>query len=298
MNEVLKNQISDSAYLVNVSRARSLHISKDNFAYLWIPIDKKAEIQDLWNKYALNVYRFDDIELAVRTNYFITSLRKHLERFPNTVFINLGSGFTSYQYLINQEILTIEVDFPSILLEKRNRADKLIKEKILPNRSTLYLPCDFNNAEQRVKLYKKIYNEIGRSRHTYILMEGLLYYLPKLTAKKILHNNQVLQRQDSIIAFDYWKPTIKKREYYKGMLDFYCKEMKMENVDLNLFYAKKFVDLSCYSILDDTDVFKQERLMLDSFILNKNKGQCLEECYFKIQRKACTQPQDIENTYY
>ena len=288
MNPILKYKISDSAYLVNVSRTKSLHISKDFFAHLWIPLSKKAEILYLWDRYSKIVYPYDDIELGLRTEYFLTALKNHLENCPDTTFINLGSGFTSYQYLINNEIRTIEVDVGHIIAEKKRRAAKLIKEGILPKRRTIYLICDFNDTRQRISLYKKIKREIRNAKSTFILMEGLLYYLPKSTTRKLLYNNQIIQSVGSISAFDYWKPKIAKSRYYQGMIDFYDKEMGIEKKSLNLFVAERFVDLNCYNILDDTDVFKQERKNLIDLVLNRNKEKCLEESYITVERKACT----------
>ena len=129
---LLKNKISDSAYLVNVSRAKSLQISNDIFAHLWIPSDQKNVVYNLWDNYSKFVYPYDDIELGIRTNYFLKSINNILNESPNTVLINLGSGFTSYQYLLRKEILTIEVDVAEIIEAKELRAKKLIKEKILP----------------------------------------------------------------------------------------------------------------------------------------------------------------------
>jgi O-methyltransferase involved in polyketide biosynthesis len=289
MSQLLKNKISDSAYLVNVSRAKSLHLSKDVFAHLWIPSDKKQEIYKLWDKYAKTVYPFDDIELGVRTNYFLQILQHQLEEKRDLVFINLGSGFTSYQYLVTQDIYTIEVDVADIINEKKSRANKLIKEKILPKRETQYLTCDFNDTEQRIKLYKKIIKELDNSKNTFVLMEGLLYYLPKETTKKLLHNNSVIQSENSQTAFDYWKPSITKSIYYQGMLNFYKDEMKMDASSIYLFNAINIINKEFYAIIEDTNVFKQEKQTNGNLILNKNRNICLEECYIKIQKKASTQ---------
>lgn len=286
---LLKNKISDSAYLVNVSRAKSLRLSQDIFAHLWIPTDQMKVVYKLWDSYSKFVYQYDDIELGIRTNYFLQSIENLLSNKPNTVLINLGSGFTSYQYLLQNEILTIEVDVPEIIEAKKIRAKKLIKEKILPPRDTIYLACDFNNSEQRIKLFKKIKKTLRKETNTFILMEGLLYYLSTSTTQKLLHNNQLIQTDGSVSAFDYWKPTVINSECYNGMIEFYESQMGMHSSSFNFFYAKQLIDTNCYSIMEDTDVFKQEKKFSDRHILNDNKNKCLEECYFKMLKKACIQ---------
>lgn len=286
---LLKNKISDSAYLVNVSRAKSLHLSKDIFAHLWIPSDQKKIVYKLWDDYSKFVYPYDDIELGIRTNYFLQSIKKQFTEYPNTVLINLGSGFTSYQYLLQQDILTIEVDVPVIIEAKQSRAKKLIKEKILPHKETIYLTCDFNITEERIKLFKKLKKILYNKTSTFILMEGLLYYLSTSTTQKLLHNNQIIQLDGSLSAFDYWKPTVVKSEYYNGMMEFYESQMGMDSSSINFFYATQLIDTNCYNIIENTDVFKQEIKFLENHILNANKKRSLEESYFKIQRKACAQ---------
>lgn len=286
---LLKNKISDSAYLVNVSRAKSLQISNDIFAHLWIPSDLKNVVYNLWDNYSKFVYPYDDIELGIRTNYFLKSINNILNEIPNTVLINLGSGFTSYQYLLQKEILTIEVDVTEIIEAKELRAKKLIKEKILPQRETIYLTCDFNNTEERINLFKKLKKTLHKETKTFILMEGLLYYLSTNTTQKLLHNNQLIQLDGSVCAFDYWKPTVVKSEYYNGMMEFYESEMGMDRSSINFFYAKQLINTNCYDIMEDTDVFKQEKIILDRHILNENIKSSLEESYFKMKKKACTQ---------
>ncbi len=285
----LKNKISDSAYLVNVSRAKALQISNDIFADLWIPSDQKKDIYKLWDNYSKFVYPYDDIELGIRTNYFLQSIKSQLNEHPNTILINLGSGLTSYQYLLQQEITTIEVDVHDIIEIKQNRAKKLIKERILPQRETIYFTCDFNNTEERIKLFKKLKKTLGKDSKTFILMEGLLYYLSTNTTQKLLYNNQIIQLEDSISAFDYWKPTVVKSQYYNGMMEFYENQMAMDSSSINFFYAKQLIDNNCYIIMEDTDVFIQEKLLLDAHILNENKKISLEESYFKMKKKVCIQ---------
>lgn len=278
---ILKNKISDSAYLVNISRNKSLSLNHDIYSNLWIPENQKTEVRELWNKYSYLVYPHDDIELGIRTLYFLNILKYVIKNDPNTVFINIGSGFTSYQYLLDRNMVTIEIDYSEIVNAKRRRAKILEKNDILPHRTTHYIPCNLNDTRNRIKAFKKIKYLIGNN-NCLVLCEGLFYYLSLITVEMLIKNISILQKKGNLLIFDYWKPNLNSSKIYRNMIEFYKTEMSIDEKDINLFEASDIIDTDCFQIIEMTNVFEQEKVLLKESVLLKNKEYCLEENYIKL----------------
>ena len=84
--------ISESAFLVNESRARRVDISHDIYAQLWVSDSTKK----LWDDFSKNVYQYDEIEIGLRNRFFLNRLNSFINSTDNPVFINIGAGFSSY----------------------------------------------------------------------------------------------------------------------------------------------------------------------------------------------------------
>jgi hypothetical protein len=78
--------ISESAFLVNESRARNVGLSHDRYARLWV----SDATRKLWEDFAREVYPFDDIELSLRNRFFLERLEAELRKDRTTVFVNFG----------------------------------------------------------------------------------------------------------------------------------------------------------------------------------------------------------------
>lgn len=275
--------------MVNVSRNKSLFVSQDIYSNLWIPTNQKDKARELWNKFSEEVYPYDDIELGIRTVYFLNILKTVILENPETIFINIGAGFTSYQYLLDKPFFTIEVDYREIINVKKSRARTLVEKKNIPYRTTYYVPCNLSDKISRINAFQKI-SSFTNSKNTFVLCEGLFYYLPISTVENIIKNISKLQRKGDVFAFDYWKPELRNNKIYKRLVEFYSKEMGIEEKDINLFEASTLIDKFCNEIIEETNVFEQENKLSSSQILQKNRTICLEENYIKLKnKKTCTQ---------
>ena len=284
---ILKNKVSDSAYMVNVSRTKSVEISKDIYSHLWIPYDQKQEVTELWNSYSKKVYPYDHIELGIRTHYFLKFLRSHLKKNKDLIFVNIGSGFTSYQYLVNYNVTTIEVDYRDVINVKKRRAKKLLNSGVIPKRETHYVSCNLSNKRSRVNAFNKI-ERLVDGKKTLVLCEGLFYYLGMKTIESLIHNLSVLQSENDVFGFDFWLPSIKNSSLYNGMIEFYSDEMDIAESQITLFDLTDISALNSYKLVEQTDVFEQEYKLTKSKELKENRGICLEENYarFKLKKPA------------
>lgn len=201
MDKTVTQNVSGTAFLVNVSRSKRVEISKDVYAHLWIT----PESISLWDEFAAKAYPNDDINLSLRNRFFLEHLKGFIANNENGVFINIASGFTNYPFLIDGDCKFVEIDLPNIIGFKRDKTDQWMAENKLPRRKIEFISADLNDALQRKTIHKALGTIIG-NRPSFVIMEGLTYYLKEEVLNDIFKMLGNIQTQDSLTAFDYWRP--------------------------------------------------------------------------------------------
>lgn len=159
----INNTISESAFLVNESRARRVDISHDVYASLWTT----DSTQNLWEDFKRKVYAYDDIELSLRNRFFLDNLNSFISSTDKPIFINIGAGFTSYPFLINKPCRCIEVDLAHVLDFKQEKIQLLIKDKKLPDCNIEFIAVDLCKKTDVNHLYDALCSFIGKKHLIY-----------------------------------------------------------------------------------------------------------------------------------
>ncbi len=199
-----------------------------------MPEKDRERITVLWDDFAEHVYPHDDIELAVRNRYFLTRLQALLKMHRDAVFINLGAGLTSYPYLIEQDIQCIEVDYPHLIEFKKRRVAILKEQKILPEKKLRMEPADLSNPVDLDRL-KAVLSECAGERISYVLLEGVSYYLSMSALTALFDMLREIQVSGSVFAFDFWKPDIKQHPVFDRLQRFFVERFDFDACDYNLF---------------------------------------------------------------
>lgn len=284
IDRLLKNAVSDSAYMVNISRNQANNLYNDRFSICWIPDSHKDEVISLWELYTEKVYPYDDLELGIRTKYFLNHLENAIKKYKDLIFVNIASGFTSYQYLVDAPIETIELDYKEIIEKKEKRAKNLIDSEVIPNRTTHYFSCDLDNTDSRINTFNEIKEIVGK-KNTIVFCEGLFYYLKKNIIENTITNISVLQQPNNELILDFWDKDLKNHMIYNGMISFYKEKMKLNEDEINLFNINDIESAKLYETTESTDVFAQELILTDSKTLNDNREICLLENYVRLTLK-------------
>jgi O-methyltransferase involved in polyketide biosynthesis len=196
------NQLSETAYLVAESRARALTISRDVYAARWIPDRLKESVRRLWEEFAADVYPHDDVVLGVRNRFFLERLSVFAAGGP-AIFVNIAAGFTSYPFLLEQAVRTIEIDLPAIVEVKSARLGELQRAGVLPIRPVRLIAADLNDASDRERIGSLLAAESNGAR-SFVLLEGISYYLAPQVLDSLLAALARVQPAGSVLALDYW----------------------------------------------------------------------------------------------
>lgn len=278
-----EQHISDTAFLVNESRARKINISQDIYAERWIEPESRERVRSLWDNFSKEVYPHDDIELAVRNRYFLERLKKTVGTSLNTVFVNLGAGFTSYPFLLKQLILSIEVDYPHVISFKQDRIKRLQEEGVLPHRNLEFISVDLSDPYDLERLKKVLIRRIA-GKNSYLLLEGVSYYLPMPALLTLIEHLREIQSIDSIFAFDYWKPEISEHPVFIKLQTFFADRFGFKASDYNLFDLEFIKSIKGYQLLETSDAVEQERIYAGTNIL-ADYNKILPENYAVLVRQ-------------
>lgn len=272
------SNISATAFVASQSRARAVEVSKDRYSRLWVT----PEIIELWDDLAANVYPHDDVALALRCRFFLERLQTFVKENANSIFINIAAGFTSYPFLIEPPCPCIEVDYKHILDFKCSQVKTWQEKGTLPQREIEFFPADLKNAEDLSDLEKVLGSWVSK-RPSYILIEGITYYLDITLMKKLLEMFRDSQVSGSIVAFDFWKPDIVHHPVFLKMEKYLAERFGFETPAYNLFDAEFINSIEGYEVIELTDVAKQERNHCTTSIL-KNYEKVLLENYAVIRK--------------
>jgi O-methyltransferase involved in polyketide biosynthesis len=193
--------ISESAFLVNESRARRVELSGDIYAHLWVSDATRA----LWDAFCEEVYPYDEIELGLRNRFFLDRLDSFAGLNPGAVFVNIGAGFTSYPFLTRTECHSFEVDYPHVIDYKRAKMREWRAAGALPPREVELIGADLTSASDRARLKETLLRATSDAP-SFILMEGITYYLYRDVLDALFGICADLQGKGSLLAFDFWTP--------------------------------------------------------------------------------------------
>ncbi len=280
----LNCSISDTAFLVNESRARMVDVSGDIYAKHWVLPERREFVIKLWDDFAVEVYPHDDLELSIRNRFFFKFLQKFVSiNKKNPVFIIVGAGFISYPFLLDRSIYCIEIDYPHVVTFKESRRKCLINESILPDRNVKFFATDLQNIKDLGRL-KILFSSDVAGKPSFILLEGLTYYLDMPVLNTLFNMFSEIQPTGSILAFDFWKPDIIQHPVFKRMKKFFSERFDYAEHNYSFIDDKIIDSIEGYDVLEKSNVIEQEQNFVGSNIL-KNYEKILPENYVVMTKQ-------------
>lgn len=216
--------LSLTAFLTCAARAREEALSGDRYAAAWTPPGLAAEVEALREEYAREVCPHEDTGLAVRNRFFLERLRAFAAAHPGAAFANLGAGLTSYPLLVDPPLRALEVDLPALVAAKRARLDELRAVGAVPDCEVRMEAADLSEAEGRARLVEWLAEALG-PRPSFVLMEGISYYLAPAALAGVLEAVRRAQAPGSLLALDFWGPEVRGHPVFAALERFYASRL-------------------------------------------------------------------------
>ena len=283
-----KPHISESAFLVNESRARNVGLSRDRYAGLWVTDATRR----LWEDFSREVYPYDDTELALRNRFYLEVLEASIRKDPAVVFVNLAAGFTSYPFLTEKPCRSIEVDFDHVCRFKKSKIEKWRRRSAVPLRDVEYLACDLANEHALGALSARLRGELGSARSV-VFLEGITYYLERTALLRLFGILGGLQRPGSVIALDFWTPDADNHPVHARFRKFFAERFGHGESEYNVFDADLLRTIDGYEIVELTDIVELERRFSNERKLTAPQ-EILPERYAVLERRERNQNMSSE----
>ncbi len=266
-----KINIHETAFVTAAFRAGDTTLSMDRFAHLWAdPIITKHAM-----RYSNSVSAYEGYAHCLRNRYFYDTLKELISKENIEVLINFGCGFSMYPFFLDASLHYIEIDTVDVIAYKKEKTEAWQKEGLLPERKITFLEANFN-AVSLQDLYKKL-AVIKAAQRSFILLEGVLFFLGKSDTNRLFHLFNQLQGPEEFLASVSFQPQLEKQAVFKKLIDF---------VEGNLEKNQQFVyqtvpdsfykDISTYTLVDHQDSFslseqyKPEKKLPFEEILNEH----------------------------
>jgi O-methyltransferase involved in polyketide biosynthesis len=246
-------ELSGTAFVVNHSRALQVDISRDIYASLWVT----AETKRLWKELATQVYPYDNVSSSLRNRFYLERLTQFVQEQEHPVFINLGAGFSSYPFLLERDCPCAEIDLKQIVDYKRERIELWQREAVLPQRTIEFLAADVTSDVDQ----ERVNQALGRwcQNHTsFVLMEGLTYYLSRPVLQRLFDSFRRYQTPDSVLAFEYWTLDAGAYPVFVRLTEHVARNFGRSRPDYTLLDASFISSIVGYELRESTDVAEQE----------------------------------------
>jgi O-methyltransferase involved in polyketide biosynthesis len=258
----LIHDVSGTALVTNYSRARLVNLSKDLYAHLWVTPESILLSDELSH----NVYPYDDINLGLRNRFFLDHINKFASVNENSVIISIGAGFDNYPFLAKSDSHFIEIDLPNIINYKEHKIIEWIKDKKLPKRNIEFIAIDLNNQAQRLIMKEKLKTAI-KDKPSFVLMEGLTYYLKSEILSEIFAILREIQNIGSLVTFDYWKPDALEYPVMRRLKDFLNNKFGSSGENWNLFDGLYIKSIEGYTEIESSDIAQLEMVYSETRVL-------------------------------
>lgn len=260
-------EIHETAFVTSTFRSLDEDLSRDVYAKLW----DNSRTDALVEKY-LNQVCVEEVSAhCLRNRFFL----EEIERLKPDVVINFGCGFSMYPFLLNKDIINIEIDKEEVINYKKSRIRKFIKAGKLPERTIHFVGVDF--SEDYVEKLLKTIKSIKKDKTSFVLIEGVLFFLSRKDTEKLFGFFSETQEKGDYIGSASFQKGLKKSEGFKKLLNFCNKEMvKTEASDWQTIEDGFYSGSKNYILANHQDYFSlskkynNEVKLEKDLILNEN----------------------------
>lgn len=247
------SQISDTAFLVNWSKAQNPELSKDPWAHLWVT-EKSAHFA---KEFTAKVSSGHPLVPALRNRFFVEAIQALEQKVGQFAFMNMGADFTSYPYLIGVKNPIYEIDLSHVISYKKEKLQEFEETGKIPRRPIDFISLDLNDSDAPTQIRDLIKQQ--KDQPCFILMEGILYYLKKTAVDALfsLLNNELPPR--SQVGFVIWPPEIQNVPTMRALARYFEIELgfpKQQYTWLSKEWVKNWGNLHC---LEQTDYVSLEK---------------------------------------
>ncbi|WP_298894312.1 class I SAM-dependent methyltransferase [uncultured Psychroserpens sp.] len=258
-------EIHETAFVTSMFRSSNEALSEDYFAKLWNNPKTEKWIEDYLEK----VSSEEAATHCLRNRYFLDTLKTLIDTNHVEVLINFGCGFSMYPFLLDKNLIHIEIDKSEIIQYKTEKLDDWQHKNILPKRRIYSIGVDFSD-DYEDKLREQI-EAIKGNRKSFILIEGVLFFLDRAETNRLFDFFDTLQHSGDFIGSGSFQDSLKDSQAFKRLLDFFGKKViNMRESDYQTINDIYYENIKNYKLIDHQDYFSLSKTYNNPIQLEKD----------------------------
>ena len=260
-------KIHETAYMTCAYRSSNVDISKDIYASLW-----NNEVTDLWvQKVTDEVSPYEPILHCLRNRFFLESIIEFSKLNPNGVLVNFGAGFSMYPYLLSDKFSCIDIDQEEIINHKSQQLNKWEDDGLLPKRDISYYAVDFRNENHDLMI--RDIKQMISGRPSFIILEGVLYFLKKSVSDKLFESFARIQTFSDLLGCVSFLPESKETEVQRRLDDFFDRyNLTSDTFSYEMLSTETYNEREGYQLIKHVDYIELAKLYApESNIADKSK---------------------------
>ncbi|WP_408040993.1 class I SAM-dependent methyltransferase [Tenacibaculum amylolyticum] len=270
-------EVHETAFMTSMFRAMNESLSSDTFSKLWSNSKTKT-----WVDAYLTEVSSEEVQThCVRNRFFLEKIKQLFKENKVDTLLNFGSGFSMYPFLLDGSIQHIEIDKPEIIDFKKKKISNWIKEGKLPNRKIHFLGTDFSkDYEASITTELKA---LQKTKGTFILLEGVLFFLNKHQAERIFNFFEKIQKKGDYIGSVSYDASIEKRAAFLRLQDFFFnKKLTTSKSDYLTLSHNFYKEKASYSVIEHKDYFRYSKELNNS--INLKTTDILNENFYLLEK--------------
>ncbi|MGG8498082.1 class I SAM-dependent methyltransferase [Tenacibaculum sp. TC6] len=239
-------EIHETAFVTSTFRSLNEDLSRDVYAKLWNNAETNAWIEE----YLKEVCIEEVTAHCLRNRFFL----EEIEKLKPEVLINFGCGFSMYPFLLDEAIINIEIDKEEIIDYKKRKIEEFQKQGKLPVKKIHFIGVDFSKDYVDILLEKLHLLKEGKT--SFILVEGVLFFLSRKDTEKLFDFFSKLQSKDDYIGSASFQEELKSSKAFKKLLDFFNKKVaKTKASDWQTIEDDFYIKNRSYTVVNHQDFF-------------------------------------------
>ena len=270
-------EIHETAFVTATFRSLNEDLSGDYYAKLW-----NNSKTNLWmHDYLSKVSTEDTHTHCIRNRYFLDKTKALIAQHKIEVLINFGSGFSMYPFLLDEALINIEIDKSEIVNYKRLKVNEWQEQGQLPKREIHFIGVDFSEDYEEALLSK--INAITQGKPTFILIEGVLFFLNLEETNRIFSFFSKLQKPNDYIGSVSYRNTIKRTTVFKKLIAFFNEQVTKTSADDYLTLEDDYYKtIQGYSFIDHQDYFTMSTKL--NHTIREPKDAILNEHFYLLKK--------------
>lgn len=271
-------QIHETAFVVSTYRSFYEDVSKDTYAKLWNNSATDALIPDILK----SVSEHEAILHSLRNRFFYERMNSFFKEKKGGTLINFGSGFSMYQFSFDDDVSTIEIDKKDIVDYKKEKVDHWIKDNKLPHRDIRYTAIDFN--KNSVDTMVSSLQSILKKEPTFILIEGVVFFLDRQTTNKLFEVFKRLQKPGDLVGVVTYLPQVENTKVYKRLLHYFDSHNDTGDSFMHQTIPDEyFHKIDGYQVKESTDEFEMAKIHAPTHKI-KDRTEILNETMYILEK--------------